>query len=156
MLFPSPAQVNTVWAAVARATAEGELGCAAKVSTAPDEASKLGRARLICIYTVDFADMEDLRRILRNLTNMGLVSGKDDISYKCGEHFLLFFSLSLPPAPFPNPPPPGRRNKKPRPKKLKLFRRLLPPGHRNRQSMGSQTELISFKPNALSCSGGRL
>jgi len=70
MLFPSPSQVNYCWSLVAHGTATGELGHAAKVAT--DDGS--GSARLICIYTENFADMEDVKRLLERLLGMGLVN----------------------------------------------------------------------------------
>ena len=89
MLFPSADDVNTVWRAVAEGTARGELGIAAKVAT--DEGNGDRVPRLICVYTVDFADKEDVRRVLEQLGERGLVGGRGDwgverlVYYKCGE-----------------------------------------------------------------------
>lgn len=69
MLFPSPIQVNHCWELVATGTANGELGFAAKVAT--DDGS--GNARLICIYTENFGDKGDVRRVLERLLELGLV-----------------------------------------------------------------------------------
>ena len=70
MLFPSPEQVNRCWSLVAHGTANGELGFAAKVAT--DSGSEA--ARLICIYTEDFGDKADVKRVLERLLGMGLVN----------------------------------------------------------------------------------
>ncbi|KAK4690240.1 hypothetical protein P7C71_g6500, partial [Lecanoromycetidae sp. Uapishka_2] len=70
MLFPSPSQVNHCWELVAKGTAAGELGHAAKVAT--DDGS--ANARLICIYTEDFGDKGDVKRVLERLLAMGLVN----------------------------------------------------------------------------------
>jgi hypothetical protein len=81
MFCPSN-EVNTVWSVVARHTAEGDLGIAAKV--APD--ANDGNARLICVYTENFNDMEDVTRVIRKMKDLGLVSSRErPIYYKCGK-----------------------------------------------------------------------
>jgi hypothetical protein len=85
MLFSEVEDVNDVWAVVAKATANNELGIAAKV--APDDGQDARAARLICIYTKDFTDMEDVSRVLHKMKDLGLVdSRKRPIYYKCGEY----------------------------------------------------------------------
>jgi len=81
MLFPSRDTVNKTWATVAHATADGQLGIAAKVATDPGEADEA--PRLICIYTKDFSDMEDVKRVLEKLLDLGLVGRERSIYYKC-------------------------------------------------------------------------
>ena len=71
MLFPMPDDVNRVWSLVATATAAGKLGHAAKVAT--DTGSGDVTPRLICVYTDDFSDAGDVRRVLGRLVDMGLV-----------------------------------------------------------------------------------
>ena len=89
MLFPLPDDVDRIWRLVAEATAKGDLGIAAKVAT--DEGKGDRVPRLICVYTRDFADKEDVRRVLEELVRMGLVKKKgptgDDrgLYYKCSE-----------------------------------------------------------------------
>ena len=73
MLFPLPDKVNELWALVAYAVAASELGHAAKVAT--DDGSGNESARLICVYTEDYADKEDILRVLKKLIALGLVSG---------------------------------------------------------------------------------
>ena len=81
MLFPEPGDVNDVWARVATATADNTLGIAAKVE--PRVASE--KARLICVYTRDFRDKEDVGRVLDRMRELELVrpSGRQ-IYYKSG------------------------------------------------------------------------
>lgn len=80
MLFIPPNEVNEVWAVVARATALGDLGTAAKV--APNDGDA---AQLICIYTEDFTDLEDIERVLRKLKDLGLFNPRGrPIYYKAG------------------------------------------------------------------------
>ncbi|KAL8370034.1 hypothetical protein RB595_000407 [Gaeumannomyces hyphopodioides] len=82
MLFISPQNVNEVWAKIARATSAGELGSAAKVATggmlAPPD---LARTRLICVYTRDFADLDDVGRVLGRLKELGFAANSQ-IYYK--------------------------------------------------------------------------
>ncbi|KAJ5115021.1 hypothetical protein NUU61_000780 [Penicillium alfredii] len=80
MLFPTVDRADAVWAAVVKALEKGELGDVAKVAT--DDGS--GHARLICVYTNDFEDMEDVKRVLRGLVDAGLVEEQArPIYYKC-------------------------------------------------------------------------
>ena len=80
MLFPQPLNVNRVWASIAQATADGGLGNAAKV--AANDGAGDSRARLICIYTLDFADKEDVKTVLQCLDRMGELSPDKAIYYK--------------------------------------------------------------------------
>lgn len=90
MLFPKPGEVNRVWGVVAHATANGELGPAANVSTR--NAAQPEEQRLICVYTKDFRDKVDVARVLRRLRQLGLASeGSKKIYYKSGQ-FSFFFS----------------------------------------------------------------
>lgn len=91
MLFPSIEYLDDTWSTVARATAKGTLGVDAKVAT--DSGNHGGR--LICVYTKDFSDKEDIRRVLVKLIDLGLVpSGKEGgtgrpIYYKCDSYTYL-------------------------------------------------------------------
>ncbi|MCJ1259951.1 hypothetical protein MMC24_007790 [Lignoscripta atroalba] len=87
MLFPMPEEVDRTWEAVAQGTARGELGIAAKVAT--DEGGGDRVPRLVCVYTADFADKKDVRRVLEGLVEMGLVKKRGvmgeerGVFYKC-------------------------------------------------------------------------
>ncbi|PKS07090.1 hypothetical protein jhhlp_005688 [Lomentospora prolificans] len=84
MIFCDPSTVNEVWEKVARATANNELGIAAKVAPRPSE--EFGRReRLTCVYTADFRDRRDVGRVLRRLKELGLVNSRDKpLYYKPG------------------------------------------------------------------------
>ncbi len=89
MLFPMPETVNRTWELVATATAQNELGTAAKV--AADEGRGDRVPRLICVYTRDFADKADVKRVLAKLVEMELVQrpardpkGERSVYYKAG------------------------------------------------------------------------
>ncbi|KAI4597821.1 hypothetical protein KJ359_004098 [Pestalotiopsis sp. 9143b] len=82
MLFPSAQTVNEVWEIVAKATASNELGIAAKVATRSEIDPR--PERLICIYTADFHDRDDVERVATKLKQLGLVEprGKKPLYYK--------------------------------------------------------------------------
>ncbi|KAF4453573.1 hypothetical protein F53441_3819 [Fusarium austroafricanum] len=84
MLFRPPAEVNDVWEIVAKATANNELGIAAKVAPRPVE-EDYRKDRLICVYTADFANRADVGRVLQKLRELGLVETRERaIYYKPG------------------------------------------------------------------------
>lgn len=80
MLFPIVSNVDKVWLKVVQGVVEGKLGTSAKVAPA-----RLGdnRSRLIAIYTKDFSDREDVKRVLLELKDRDLVGiDKAPIFYK--------------------------------------------------------------------------
>lgn len=84
MLFCSPGEVNEIWSVVARATANNELGIAAKVAPRPEDGD-VRKDRLVCVYTKDFRDREDVGRVLQRLREMKLVEAKGrPLYYKPG------------------------------------------------------------------------
>ncbi|KAI2627518.1 DUF1917-domain-containing protein [Hypoxylon sp. NC1633] len=74
MLFCPVFEVNEVWEIVAKATANNELGIAAKV--APRSTSDKRTDRLVCVYTADFSDTPDVRRVAGRLKQLGLIEAK--------------------------------------------------------------------------------
>ncbi|KIY02523.1 uncharacterized protein Z520_00988 [Fonsecaea multimorphosa CBS 102226] len=84
MLFLREEEVDAVWAVVARAVWEGKLGTAAKVATATargdgemmvdDDGGKDRGLRLICIYTQDFSDQVDVKRVVQGMKDLGLLN----------------------------------------------------------------------------------
>ncbi|CAF3466267.1 hypothetical protein SNK03_012470 [Fusarium graminearum] len=72
MLFCPPAEVNDVWDIIAKATANNELGIAAKVAPRPAD-DDFRKDRLVCVYTADFADKADVGRVLQKLRELRLV-----------------------------------------------------------------------------------
>lgn len=86
MLFPSVNNVDSIWKTVVTAMDKGKLGDAAKVAT--DDGS--GDVRLICVYTRDFSDKEDVKRVLKTLVETGLVNEESrPIYYKCDAYTYL-------------------------------------------------------------------
>ncbi|OTA34824.1 hypothetical protein BTJ68_05394 [Hortaea werneckii EXF-2000] len=82
MLFPSPDDLPRTWRLVAEATAAGKLGPATKVATHDPSSTK--PERVICVYTFDFTDIKDVRRVLHGLAELGLCGPRDQrgIFYK--------------------------------------------------------------------------
>jgi len=69
MLFPYEDDATSVWKRVVAGVIEGKLGTAAKIAT--DDEGK--GTRLICVYTRDFSDVEDVKRVVQQLQKMGLL-----------------------------------------------------------------------------------
>ncbi|GAA1028056.1 MULTISPECIES: putative phosphothreonine lyase domain-containing protein [Amycolatopsis] len=83
MVFVYAADVDHYWALIRQAVLTGSLGPSAKVATAkPNPNATNPRARLICVYTADWRDRGDVRRVLRTLRGLG-VSWR--LSYKTDE-----------------------------------------------------------------------
>lgn len=75
MLFPEPSELTgRWWRKVVDGTINNRLGSSAKVATSG--------APVICIYTKDFRDVDDVRRVLEELLTMGLVKPGKVIAYK--------------------------------------------------------------------------
>ncbi|KAK3933760.1 hypothetical protein QBC46DRAFT_401340 [Diplogelasinospora grovesii] len=71
MLFPELHKVNSTWQTVCEAVVAGKLGTGAKVRARRSTADK---ERIIYVYTRDFADHADVRRVLLSLVELGLVT----------------------------------------------------------------------------------
>jgi hypothetical protein len=81
LLFPKPDDLPRVSRQVAEATADGKLGPTSKVATwDPDFMTK---PRVICVYTKDFSDLADVKRVLCALHDLGIVNRGAAIHYKC-------------------------------------------------------------------------
>ncbi|OLN94284.1 UPF0696 protein [Colletotrichum chlorophyti] len=76
-LLQAPKEVNEVWRIIAKATANNELGIAAKVARWNPERDPTGREdRIVCVYTADFSDTGDVARVLRRLRELRVVEAK--------------------------------------------------------------------------------
>ncbi|KAB8346308.1 hypothetical protein FH972_023352 [Carpinus fangiana] len=84
MLFPSEGQVDRVWKTVCDAMLRSNLGNMAKVAT-KDETKD---GRLVCIYTYDFENEADVKRVCTQLKLLGLIPDKG-IYYKADAWTLL-------------------------------------------------------------------
>lgn len=80
MIFPKVEEVDMVWERIKNKTIVGDLGISAKVATArPNALARDKRVRLICVYTYDCEDKEDVLEVRRKLTQMGF---KQTLYYK--------------------------------------------------------------------------
>jgi hypothetical protein len=77
MLFPNLKDLTRAWKLVVEGTINNRLGSTAKVATEEDGKEE----RLICVYTKDFRDTNDVLRVLNELVAIGLVSNRG-IYYK--------------------------------------------------------------------------
>ena len=86
LIFVDPKNVDEVWAKIKEAVEEGKLGDSAKVATAKQNllAGK-SNAKVICVYTYDWADERDVRRIREELRKLGITN---KIPYKADEDTL--------------------------------------------------------------------
>ena len=83
LVFVPVPQIDEVWAKVKLATEKGMLGSSAKVATArPNPNAKNPDSRVICVYTYDWTDEEDVRRVRQELRVLGITS---KIPYKADE-----------------------------------------------------------------------
>jgi len=86
LVFVDIKNVDEVWAKIKKATEEGRLGGCSKVSTAkPSPLAVSPVMKVICVYTYDWTDEEDARRIREELRKLGIV---DKIPYKADEDTL--------------------------------------------------------------------
>ena len=68
MMFPGKEDVDTAWKCVSHLLEIGKLGCGAKVAPA----SRARGQHLICVYTRDWDDEDDVMRVLLELRDSGL------------------------------------------------------------------------------------
>lgn len=81
MLFPKADDLPRVWRLVAKATAAGKLGPTSKVGTW--EPDNLTKGTLICVYTYDFSDLVDLKRVLSAMIENDIIKQDARAYYKC-------------------------------------------------------------------------
>lgn len=82
LIFVDPEDVDEVWAKIKRAVEEGRLGDSAKVSTGKPNPHATSRQRVICVYTYDWTDEKDVKRIREELRKLGITS---KIPYKADQ-----------------------------------------------------------------------
>lgn len=80
LVFVDVQEVDRVWEEVAEATREGRLGGCSKVATAaPNCYSQAPTNHVICVYTYDWKDVGDVRRVREELRRFGITR---KIAYK--------------------------------------------------------------------------
>lgn len=86
LVFVHRSNVDELWDKVGLATMKGELGFAAKVSTTrPNPNASKADTHVICVYTYDVDDVDDVRRVRQRLRDLGIVAKipykTDDATY---------------------------------------------------------------------------
>ena len=83
LVFVPGRQIDRWWEQIRLATEQGCLGISAKAATAcHNDLATSARTKLICVYTRDWQDQDDVRRVLQQLRDLG-VSWR--LSYKTDE-----------------------------------------------------------------------
>lgn len=78
LVFLSNATIDRYWPLIGDAVVAGKMGDSAKVSTAGSAAPRNGR-HVICVYTYDYEDKDDVMRIRQALRECGILR---PVSYK--------------------------------------------------------------------------
>jgi len=90
LVFCSEAAVDRMWATVRDATERGELGSAAKAATAMGRDQGLRHSGfVICVYCPDANNLDDLRRVVRGLRDIGIrrpITFKEDAETTAGHY----------------------------------------------------------------------
>ncbi len=79
LVFLPGDRVDDLWKKIRDATAAGEMGISAKVSTAKPNPESRDERKVIYVYTKDWADEADVMRVRERLREMGVV---ERIGYK--------------------------------------------------------------------------
>ncbi len=86
LIFMDVKDVDEVWAKIKKATEEGKLGGNAKVATArPNPNATIPERKVICVYTYDWSDEKDVKRVREELRKLGITN---KIPYKSDEDTL--------------------------------------------------------------------
>ena len=80
MVFTSPSYHEEVWGKIKAATEAGELGFESKTPNPENAFYPFLRSMLTCVYTYDFEDIDDVRRVLVALRRLDLMNAR--LSYK--------------------------------------------------------------------------
>ncbi len=73
LIFIKKTEADAFWESIARATSEGRLGSSAKCGTARENPNALDQGKtVVCVYTPDFDDMEDVMRVRSALRDLGV------------------------------------------------------------------------------------
>jgi len=83
LIFVGSHNLNRMWAKVQIAVEKGRLGSMAKAPAAKlDSHSRNSNAKVICVYTYDWKDRQDVERVREELRKIGITR---KISYKTDE-----------------------------------------------------------------------
>ena len=93
LIFVSAYNVDRIWMKIKKATEEGSLGGSSKVATAKiNPGFPNSKVRVICVYTYDWRDEKDVKRVREELRRIGITR---KISYKTDEdtNFVVYSAL---------------------------------------------------------------
>ena len=83
LIFMPLDQLDELWEKIKRSTEEGQLGSSSKVATAKQNPNATDSStKVICVYTYDWTDRQDVMRIRGVLRKLGVTS---KIPYKADE-----------------------------------------------------------------------
>jgi len=85
LIFVNREDIDEVWTKVKKATEEGKLGIETKVRTAKPIPKSVGYEEykhVICVYTYDWTDEKDVKRVREELRKLGITQ---KIFYKADE-----------------------------------------------------------------------
>lgn len=86
LVFVRSSEVDEVWQRIKTATEEGRLGNRAKAATAaPNRLARNPNRKVICVYTYDWTDEQDVRRVRQELGKLGITW---KIAYKADQDTL--------------------------------------------------------------------
>ncbi len=86
LIFVPVESIDSFWAEIKKATEEGKLGQASKVATAKSNPNTIDpKRRVVCVYTYDWTDETDVRRVREELRKLGVTN---KIAYKSDEDTL--------------------------------------------------------------------
>lgn len=83
LVFVNSHNLDKIWTKIRIAVEEGKLGGMAKAATAkPNSHARNSNRKVICVYTYDWKDRRDVKRIREELRNIGIIC---KIAYKADE-----------------------------------------------------------------------
>lgn len=86
LIFADLMDVDEIWDKIKAAVEDGRLGSSAKVATAKPNPNAIDpNKRVICVYTYDWTDEKDVKRIREELRNLGITN---KLPYKSDEDTL--------------------------------------------------------------------
>ena len=89
LIFVSPLRVDELWSTIRSATEAGLLGESAKCSTARPNPNAVDGNHVICVYTYDWTDTGDVKRIRGELRKLGVdwkIPYKSDADTNAGRY----------------------------------------------------------------------
>ena len=83
LIFTGAKNASRIWSKIKIATEEGRLGSMSKIATAKNSAEfSKSKTRVVCVYTYDWRDEKDARRVREELRRLGIIR---KIPYKTDE-----------------------------------------------------------------------